>query len=211
MQLIGVLGLIGSGKGAIADYLVSSKHFQKVSFADPVKDAAAGIFGWNRSLLQGDTPESREWRETKDEFWSRILERPFSPRIALQEIGTEVGRNYFHPDIWLASLEFKIKNFIDRGVDQFVIDDCRFANEVDFVLKMGGKLLVIERGERPEWWQTAYDQNSGFPVELKMEQKYRSIHPSEWKWISEHTYKNAELICNNGTLQDLHSSVDKLL
>jgi hypothetical protein len=211
MQLIGVLGLIGSGKGAIADYLVSNKMFRKVSFADPVKDAAAGIFGWDRKLLQGDTSASRDWRERKDEFWSKILERPFSPRIALQEIGTEVGRNYFHPDIWLASLEFKIANLTSKGEDKFVIDDCRFQNEVEFVLKMGGKLIVVERGEKPEWWQTAYDQNSGVPVELKMEQKHRSVHPSEWKWISEHTYKNATIIPNEGTLKDLHFAIDKLL
>lgn len=211
MELIGVLGLIGSGKGAIADYLVSTKNFQKVSFADPVKDAASGIFGWNRKLLQGDTPESREWRERKDEFWSKILERPFSPRIALQEIGTEVGRNYFHPDIWLASLQFKILNLIANGTDKFVIDDCRFQNEVEFVLKMRGKLIIVQRGEKPEWWQTAYDQNSGMPVELKMEQKYRNVHPSEWKWISENTYESAVVIDNEGTLDDLHSAIDKLL
>lgn len=209
MQLIGVLGLIGSGKGAIADYLVSNKNFRKVSFADPVKDAAAGIFGWDRRLLQGDTEESRTWREEKDEFWSKVLERPFSPRIALQEIGTEVGRNYFHPDIWLKSLEKKILD--DAGYSNFVIDDCRFQNEVEFVLKMGGKLIIVERGEKPEWWQTAYDQNSGIAVDLKMEQKYRNIHPSEWKWISETTYGNALIINNIGTLDDLHSAIDKLL
>ena len=52
-MIIGLLGFAGSGKGTVADILVS-KGFKKESFADPVKDAVAAIFGWERSLLEGD-------------------------------------------------------------------------------------------------------------------------------------------------------------
>ena len=62
-MIIGLLGFAGSGKGTVADILVS-KGFKKESFADPVKDAVAAIFGWERSLLEGDTDESRIFRET---------------------------------------------------------------------------------------------------------------------------------------------------
>lgn len=207
-MIIGVVGLIGSGKGAVAEYLVNSKGYKKLSFADPVKDAAAGMFGWNRAMLQGDTPESRAWREEKDEFWSKVLERPFSPRIALQEIGTEVGRNYFHPDIWLKALEKKILD--DAGHSNYVIDDCRFANEIELVKKMGGKIIAVMRGEHPEWWDVAYKQNSGLATsdDPRMEKAYKSIHPSEWKWISRETFEGARKIFNDGTLKDLQNQVE---
>lgn len=210
-KLIGVMGLIGSGKGAMADYLVKTKGFKRLSFADPVKDAASAIFGWNRAMLQGDTEESRKWREEKDAFWSTVLERPFSPRIALQEIGTEVGRNYFHPDIWLKNLEKKILD--DAGHSNFVIDDCRFPNEIQLIQSMGGRTFIVERGENPEWWSTALKQNSDElgPDDLSMEKKYRSIHPSEWKWISKRVYQTSIRIQNDSTLEAFHTTIDRVL
>lgn len=210
-MIIGVVGLIGSGKGAVADYLVNSKGYKKLSFADPVKDAAAGMFGWNRAMLQGDTPESRAWREEKDEYWSKVLERPFSPRIALQEIGTEVGRNYFHPDIWLRTLEKKILD--DAGFTNFVIDDCRFSNEAELIKSMGGKIILVERGERPEWWDVAYNQNNGeiTPDSPRMEKNFKSIHPSEWKWITRDILTHAITIHNKNTLEWLHDCVEAAL
>jgi hypothetical protein len=211
MTIIGVVGLIGSGKGAVAEYLVNSKGYKKLSFADPVKDAAAGIFGWSRVMLQGDTPESRAWREEKDEYWSKVLERPFSPRIALQEIGTEVGRNYFHPDIWLRTLEKKMLD--DEGITNFVIDDCRFSNELELIKSMGGKIILVERGERPEWWNVAYNQNNGELTEdsLRMEKNFKTIHPSEWKWISKATFEGAATIYNGGTVQDLENKIESIV
>lgn len=212
MQIIGVMGLIGSGKGAVAEYLVNKQRYTKMSFADPVKDATAGMFGWDRAMLQGDTPDSRAWREEKDEFWSKVLERPFSPRIALQEMGTEVGRNYFHPDLWLSNLEFRINNIktvLGDEATKIVIDDCRFPNEIDLIWKLGGKTLVVHRGDNPEWWQIAYDQNSDQAAEdsPRMERAYKSIHPSEWKWISKKTYDNSIIIENDEDLERLYKSL----
>ena len=66
MKVIGVCGLIGGGKGTVADILVGEFGFEKLSFADSLKDMIASIFGWRRELLEGDTKESREWREQVD-------------------------------------------------------------------------------------------------------------------------------------------------
>ena len=68
-MIVGICGLIGSGKGTVADILVE-QGFTKVSFADKLKDGVSTIFGWDRSLLEGDTDESRDWREQADEFWT---------------------------------------------------------------------------------------------------------------------------------------------
>jgi uridine kinase len=54
-MLIGVVGLIGSGKGTVSDRLVERHGYQKDSFAKSLKDAVASMFNWDRALLEGDT------------------------------------------------------------------------------------------------------------------------------------------------------------
>ena len=52
-MLIGVVGLISSGKGTVADRLVEKHGYQKDSFAKSLKDAVASMFNWDRSMLEG--------------------------------------------------------------------------------------------------------------------------------------------------------------
>ena len=186
-MIIGIVGFIGSGKGAAADILVQKHNFTKLSFADSLKDATAAIFGWPRDLLEGDTDESRVWRETKDEWWSEKFGYELTPRLALQMMGTEAGRDVFHPDIWLRSLERKMDMY-----DHVVIPDVRFPNEIDFIQSMGGFIVRVKRGDDPEWIDTARFANTISNVEhqrveqidarIRMEEEYR-IHYSEWAWI----------------------------
>jgi len=103
-HIIGLVGLIGSGKGTVAELFSKAADCTTDSFAKPLKDLTASIFGWPRPLLEGDTSESRDFRETPDIFWSRKTGIPnFTPRLALQLIGTDVMRNHFHEDIWMDS------------------------------------------------------------------------------------------------------------
>jgi hypothetical protein len=101
-MIIGICGLIGSGKGTVADHLVEEYGFQKVSFADALKDATAQMFEWPRHLLEGDTVESRKWRETPDAFWTNELGYEVTPRYVLQKFGTECMRVGFYDGVWLA-------------------------------------------------------------------------------------------------------------
>ena len=54
-MIIGLCGLIGSGKGTVADILVDEHKFEKISFADKVKDAVSVLFDWDREMLEGET------------------------------------------------------------------------------------------------------------------------------------------------------------
>ena len=97
-NIIGICGpLIGHGKDSAAGFLIA-EGYQRISFAGVLKDACANIFGWDRVLLEGNTPESRAFREMPDEWWSKRLDIPnFTPRYALQYVGTDVLRTHFHP------------------------------------------------------------------------------------------------------------------
>ena len=131
-MIIGLVGFIGAGKGTVADLLVERHAFIKESFANSVKDACAVIFGWNRGLLEGDSLESRAWREQKDEWWSEKLGREFSPRLALQLMGTEAGRDVFHPDLWVHTVLRRCK-----PSQYYVIADVRFPNEIKAIRDSG--------------------------------------------------------------------------
>ena len=59
MNTIGLLGNIGSGKNTVAQYL-ATKGCIPTSFAGPLKDLCASIFGWERELLEGSAIKSHE-------------------------------------------------------------------------------------------------------------------------------------------------------
>lgn len=64
-----------------------------------------------------------------------------------------------------------------------LISDCRFKNEIDFFKKVGGSLILIDDGTRPEWYPVAIEANSGnSEARDEMENKYK-VHESEWAWI----------------------------
>ena len=89
-KIIGIAGLIGSGKDTVANHLINEHNFQRIKFADKLKDGVSAIFDWPRDLLEGDTDESREWRETPDEFLFTIHDKE-KWDVALKAIGIESG------------------------------------------------------------------------------------------------------------------------
>lgn len=180
-MIIGIVGFIGSGKGTVADILVKKHNFTKLSFADTVKDATAAIFGWRRDLLEGDTDESRAWREQKEEWWSERFGYAITPRLALQMMGTEAGRNVFHEDIWLNSLERRMELY-----ENVVIADVRFPNEIGFIQDKGGFVVRVRRGADPDWYDMAKAANDPqflHAPEAHDEMKKLGVHYSEWAWV----------------------------
>ena len=107
-MIIGICGLIGSGKGTVADVLVEQHKFKKISFADKLKDAVSVLFNWDRDMLEGETSESRYWREQKDEFWTNETGREITPRLVLQEFGTDCMRNGFFDGVWVSFVKKEI-------------------------------------------------------------------------------------------------------
>lgn len=203
-NLIGICGFIGSGKDTVAKMFVEQGCVQD-SFAAPLKDMCASIFGWQREMLEGDSMDSREFRETADLYWTRKLGIDnFTPRLALQLLGTDIMRTHFSQDIWLNSLEYRIRR--QRQDDLcVVVSDARFKNELNLIKELGGVVIHVKRSELPEWYEVAVHANNGsVTAKHTMETKYRHIHASEWKWVGfEFDYE----IENTGTLTDLEASV----
>ena len=208
MNTIGLLGNIGSGKNTVAKYL-ATKGCIPTSFAGPLKDLCAHVFGWDRHMLEGETDESRDFRESVDLYWSKKLSIPnFTPRLALQLIGTDVMRNHFNQDIWLSSLEYRVKKLHNQN-ECVVISDCRFRNEVDLISRVGGITILVQRDERPEWYDIALKANEGDAVARHiMNRDFKDVHTSEWDWIG---CKIDFTIENNSTLEDLYANVDKII
>jgi hypothetical protein len=203
-MIIGVCGFIGSGKDTIADYLVNFHEFRRESFASTLKDAVAAVFGWDRTMLEGRTKEAREWREQVDPWWAARLDMPtLTPRWVLQYWGTEVCRKAFHDDIWIASLENKLRN----SKDHVVISDCRFPNEISSIKNAGGQIVWVQRGVLPDWYEVAVDANRGSNVAIN-ELKMRKIHASETAWVG--TEFDA-IIDNNSTIDELYQQARTLV
>ena len=205
-MIIGVCGFIGSGKDTVADYLVNLHHFRRESFANTLKDAVAAVFGWDRTMLEGRTKQAREWREQVDPWWAERLSIPhLTPRWILQNWGTEMCRKGFHDDIWIASLENKLRS----STDDVVISDCRFPNEIRAIKKAGGIVVRVVRGPEPEWYDAAKSRNRGPNGNTNWALSGRrleqlGVHASETAWVG--TKFNA-VLDNNGTLDDLYQQI----
>jgi hypothetical protein len=207
--VVGFVGFISSGKDTAADYLVNYHQFRRDSFANALKDAVSAVFGWDRVLLEGRTAESREWREKVDTWWADRLNMPdLTPRWVLQHWGTEVCRQGFHDDIWIASLEHRIL----KTRDNIVITDVRFPNEITAIRNAGGIVVRIKRGPDPEWYQDAINVNAG-PTNMswaisKWKIEELKIHASETAWIGLPTDAT---INNDSTIDHLFSQLEQLI
>lgn len=208
-MIIGITGLIGSGKDTIADYLCTFHGFRRVSFAASLKDAVSSVFGWDREMLEGTTTSSREWREQKDVWWSERLGMEITPRWVLQYWGTEVCRKSFHEDIWVASVENKLR----QTQDNIVITDCRFANEVKAIKNASGTTMRVLRGDNPEWYSYAVSYNKGpnsnvdWSISKSALDKLK-VHASEYSSVGlDYDY----YVENNSSIDDLHSKIKSIV
>jgi hypothetical protein len=161
-------------------------------------------------MLEGRTKQAREWREQVDPWWAERLNMPnLTPRWVLQYWGTEVCRRAFHDDIWIASLENKLRN----SKDDIVISDCRFPNEIKSIKDAGGIVVRVVRGADPEWYDAAVSVNAGDRNNMswaisKQHLHDLGIHASETAWVGT---KFDAILDNNGTIDELFDQVKDLV
>jgi hypothetical protein len=212
--LLGLCGKIGSGKDSVANYLKTNYDFHVFSFANILKDILSVAFGWDRCLLQGDTIESRKWREEIDVWWANKLQIPhLTPRWVLQHWGTDLIRNHFHLDFWVLSLERKIHETIQqihfnkkKNISQnkhlpccIVVTDCRFPNEFELIHRLGGIIMELKR--------------EVIPYSISVSNVGSNSDSHSLSHISEklHTGFANIIIDNNDTLDSLYSKIDTFI
>ena len=200
-MIIVCCGLANAGKDQVAKRLISKHNFIKISFASILKDVISVLFNWDRSKLEGDTEDGREWRETVDDWWSKKLNIPkFTPRWAMQNIGTDLFRKHFNTNIWIYALEKKLEDLKDKNI---VITDCRFENEYNFLKNINYCkvfFFYVERYPPPIWFKLINKDTIGIlPFEL---------HISEWEWIKCLLSNEYTKILNYGSIDDLNTLID---
>lgn len=139
--IIGVCGLIGSGKDEVANALVEHRGFTRIAFGDALKEEIIKNLHRTMSayvnkvygLLYADDKINDLLYKNKDEF-SRCL---------LQEYGTEIRRGD-DPNYW-------VRKFVDRAIkhDKVVVPDVRFDTEYECILSAPVDKAYIIKVHRP--------------------------------------------------------------
>lgn len=201
-KIIGILGHIGSGKDTAAKFYIETQNYKKISFADTLKDVLSVVFSWDRTMLEGTTAQSRNWRNIPDLYWSTKLGFEVTPRKMLQQIGTDLFRNHLSPVIWSSNVELKILN----STSDIVVSDVRFEEEYNKLKELGAVFIRIDKETLPEWEPIALRAILGSVDDIRL-LKEMGIHESEWKWMN---FTVDYTIVNDGSIADLRNKLANL-
>jgi hypothetical protein len=144
-MLIAFSGLKGSGKDTAASVLIKEYGFTKIAFADAVREMALAI--------DPIVTLEEEWQPlvvtklsviVSEYGWDWAKRALPEVRRLLQVIGTEAGRMLLGDNVWVDLLDKRFPDMADPET-RYVITDCRFDNEVEFVRSQNGTLVWIER------------------------------------------------------------------
>lgn len=132
-KVIAFTGPMGSGKSHFAGLLKSKNYL--------FKDAAIYPFaGPLKSMLRLILPPEAFTPEGKDDTAYGLCGK--TPRYLMQTLGTEWGRKLVGEDVWVEAVRRQI---VTSPSPVILMDDCRFENEAEMVLDMGGKIYLIDR------------------------------------------------------------------
>jgi len=131
-RIVSFCGAKFAGKGTSALLLVRSGYLP-VSFARPLKDMLVAM-----GLSEADVSDPNFKEKPHPLLGGK------TPRLAMQLIGTEWGRNMITDNIWVNVARKRILDGLEthRGV---VVDDCRFANEAVMLRELGSKIIEITK------------------------------------------------------------------
>jgi hypothetical protein len=143
---IALLGLPRSGKDTAADTLVTELFYERVAFADPLKEMALEIDPWITYTFDSEINagihavrlstliEHVGWEHAKDEY-------PEVRRI-LQHVGQSIRKR--DPDYWLRIGLTALEGVAARGFPA-VVTDCRYPNEAEALRERAFMFIRIER------------------------------------------------------------------
>ncbi len=131
-MIIGLSGYARSGKDTVAELLVLNYGFKRMAFADGIREALLTL---NPILEDG-----YRLNELVKMYGWEVAKAKDEVRRLLQVLGTEVGRQQIHQDVWV----WRLFNQIKEG-ERIVIPDVRFPNEAKMIESQGGEVWRINR------------------------------------------------------------------
>lgn len=147
------VGVIGSGKDFQSQLLINEHGYKQIAFADPLREMTWKLLGW-----KPETPEEYERFKASKliatvgikhtaiihgkevEFNNPDVLFKLTGREFLQNLGTtmrEIDVNF-----WANLWQRDVQNHLDRG-GKVVCSDCRYPNELMYVLSFGSKAEVV--------------------------------------------------------------------
>lgn len=136
---IAIVGKMHAGKTTIAGRLVE-QGFQRIAFADPVKDIAAEMLTVFNGYITEDDEPSLYTRADINEMKGQPPIRKF-----LQLVGTELGREWTgNNNLWIDMFEREVE-YSDKT--WIVNDDCRFLNEAERLRTLDFLIIKVVRNE----------------------------------------------------------------
>ena len=191
-MVVGISGKMGSGKDLVYNMLceLSDVNFENKKFAYPIKKIVSILLGCDLDQLEDrefkEKPLGEDWivhwykdnkgRKSLTKTALEAVNHPdaattgqdmLTPRLLLQLLGTEAGREIIHPNIWVNALfaDYKVTNDCSQHSDglwytsehgeeesevtpvypNWIITDVRFPNEAKAIKDKGGILIRIER------------------------------------------------------------------
>lgn len=203
-MIIGLHGKPGSGKDAVADYLVSDRQWVKIAFADLLKEELCAAYEVCREIF-----DLRELKTVKLEMLrlGACMDEDFiayaksqvapeeacfiepdhrSPRELMQMYGDyrrADDRNYF-----ISAAIAKALYFTQSDIN-VVVTDVRYENEMYAIQAIGGKVVEVFRPNNP------------YAADLNGHSSNQALPPREI----------AAVIGNTGTLSDLYNTTDDVL
>jgi len=160
MIVVGIKGLIGSGKSTIARYLVERHGFTRGRWAGALKAMLRAYLTYRgcppeiiERMIEGDLKEiPTDWLDGR------------SPRYAMEGLGNGWGREWMGKGFWIATETGRIAS--DQP-ERVVFEDCRHSNEGDAVRRMGGRVWeVYQPGQEPQDHHTERSQRAVMPDHL---------------------------------------------
>lgn len=147
--IIGLCGYAQSGKDTVAQMLVDFHGFERIAFADALRDmlyALNPITVVDQDELNWQTIDTLRLHDIIGRHgWDSAKQTIPEVRELLQRLGTEAGRQVLGDDIWVRTALAKIK-----PGHKYVISDVRFPNEADAIYGLAGQLWrVVRSGTEP--------------------------------------------------------------
>lgn len=224
-MIISLSGTVGAGKDTVADYLVEKHGFTKVSFGAGLKDCVAAAFNLDRKMLEGDTTESREWREQVLPEWDARLDmdQRVTPRFLLEYVGTEMFRKHFGSGFWVS----RTLNQIEHIDGPIVVTDARFISELKALRKIGTRNWAVWRkmDEARKFYKAmvkggvptigthelllGLDEDILETARSALDREGMTMHPSRWEFLLWDCYSSK--LDNTGSLKHLYEQIEASL